>query len=113
VTRFPDAGKPLDANAPRWQVSTQGGSRPRWTADGRGIFFVSLDDARIMRADVRPAGVGFESDVPRVFAELPVMPVARGPFDVTADGRLLLLERTVNAAALSVVTNWRSLMAGR
>jgi Tol biopolymer transport system component len=113
VTRFPDAGKPPDANAPRWQVSSQGGSRPRWTGDGRGLFFVSLDDARIMQAGVRGAGAGFESDVPRVFAELPVMPVARGPFDVTADGRLLLLERTVNAAALSVVTNWRTLMADR
>jgi hypothetical protein len=39
------------------------------------------------------------------------MPVARSPFDVTADGRVLLLERTVNSAALSVVTNWRRAMA--
>jgi hypothetical protein len=38
------------------------------------------------------------------------MPVARSPFDVTADGRVLLLERTVNSAALSVVTNWRAAM---
>jgi hypothetical protein len=42
------------------------------------------------------------------------MPVARSPFDVSADGRLLLLERTVNQGVpLAVVTNWRAVMAGR
>jgi serine/threonine-protein kinase len=109
VTRFPESRQAAEA-APRWQVSTQGGSRPRWSADGRAILFASLDDARILRADVRPGGPAFESDAPRVFAEIPVMPVARSPFDVTADGRVLLLERTINAAALSVVTNWRALV---
>jgi hypothetical protein len=42
------------------------------------------------------------------------MPVARSPFDVTADGRVLLLERTVNQAApLVMVANWPTLMARR
>lgn len=41
------------------------------------------------------------------------MPVARSPFDVTADGRVLLLERTIQGAALSLVTNWRTLMQER
>ena len=110
VTRFPASGNAVDANAPRWQVSTQGGSRPRWSGDERSLLYVSLDDARIMRADVRTGGPAFESDGPRLFAEIPVMPVARSPFDVSADGRLLLLERTINSAALSVTTNWRALM---
>jgi Tol biopolymer transport system component len=110
VTRFPESGHAADANAPRWQVSIQGGSRPRWTGDGRALLFVSLDDARILRAEVRTGGPAFESDAPRVFAEIPVMPVARSPFDVAADGRVLMLERTINSAALSIVTNWRALV---
>jgi hypothetical protein len=73
-------------------------------------LFVSLDDARILRAEVRTGGPAFESDAPRVFAEIPVMPVARSPFDVAADGRVLMLERTINSAALSIVTNWRALV---
>ena len=114
VTRFPGSGPPVDVTAPRWYVSAQGGSRPRWSGDGRALFYVSLDDISIMRAEVRSAGAGFESDVPRVFAEIPVMPVARSPFDVSADGRLLLLERTINQGApLAVVTNWRAVVAGR
>jgi eukaryotic-like serine/threonine-protein kinase len=110
VTRFPESGQAADANAPRWQISTQGGSRPRWSGDGRALLYVSLDDARLLLADVRTGGPVFESDAPRVFAEIPVMPVARSPFDLTADGRVLMLERTINSAALSIVTNWRALM---
>ncbi len=111
VTPFPSSQRPLDASAPRWQVSTQGGSRPRWSGDGRSLTYVSLDDGSLMRAAVRATKQGFESDPPRVLAQIPVMPVARSPFDVAADGRVLLLERTVNSAALSVVTNWRVVMA--
>jgi hypothetical protein len=50
-------------------------------------------------AEVRPADAGLESDTPRLFAEVAVMPVARSLFDVASDGRLLLLERTINQSA--------------
>jgi hypothetical protein len=113
VTLFPASGQPVDANAPQWQVSTQGGSRPRWSGDGRWLYYVSLDDRSIMRAGVRSSASGFESDPPRVFAEIAVMPVARSPFDVSRNGDVLLLERTINSAALSVVTNWRAAMSAR
>lgn len=107
VTRFPASRVAVTAAAPRWQVSTQGGSRPRWSADGRVVFYVSLDDQSILRADVRPSAAGFESDLPRVAVQIPVMPVARSPFDVAADGRLLLLERTISKGVpLAVVKNW-------
>jgi hypothetical protein len=67
-----------------------------------------------MRADVRLGAAGLESDAPQIFAEVPVMPVARSPFDVAADGRILLLERTINQSApLAVITNWRTLLADR
>jgi eukaryotic-like serine/threonine-protein kinase len=113
VTPFPSSRRPVDADAPRWQVSTQGGGRPRWSEDGRSLIYVSLDDGSLMRAGVRTTKLGLESEAPRVLAQIAVMPVARSPFDVTADGRVLLLERTVNSAALSVVTNWRAAAAPR
>lgn len=114
VTRFPRDRNAVSPSAPRWQVSTLGGSRPRWSGDGRALFYASLDVHSIMRAAVRGTAAGFESDVPRVFADIAVMPVARSPFDVTTDGRVLLLERTVNQAApLVLVANWPTLMATR
>jgi Tol biopolymer transport system component len=110
VTPFPSSHNPIEASAPRWQVSTDGGSRPRWSGDGGSLLFVSLEGGSVMRSVVSARNQGFESEPPRVFAQIPVMPVARSPFDVTADGRLLLLETTVHSAALSVVANWRAAM---
>jgi Tol biopolymer transport system component len=113
VTPFPASAQPIDENAPQWQVSTQGGSRPRWSGDGRWLYYVSLDDLSIMRVGVRSSASGFEHDPPHTFADIAVMPVARSPFDVSRNGNVLLLERTVNSAALSVVTNWRAAISGR
>jgi serine/threonine-protein kinase len=114
VTRFPASRNDVTATPPRWQVSTQGGSRPRWSPDGRALFYVPLDESGIMRAEVRLGPAGLESEAPRVFADVPVMPVVRSPFDVAADGRLLLLERTINQSApLAVITNWQTLMVER
>jgi serine/threonine protein kinase/Tol biopolymer transport system component len=113
VTRFPDTRRVVDAGAPRWQVSTQGGSRPRWSGDGRTLYFVALDNLSIMRSAVRTLNVSFEYDAPRVHVEIPVMLVARSPYDATADGRLLVLERTINQAApLAIVSNWTAALAG-
>jgi Tol biopolymer transport system component len=124
VTRFPASHEPVPVSAPRWQVSVQGGSRPRWSGDGRGLLYVSLDERSLMRAAVRtrhPAASGpgssagaFESDTPEVFADIPVMSVSRSPFDVTADGRVILLERTVSQSVpLAIITDWRQLMAAK
>jgi Tol biopolymer transport system component len=114
VTRFPASRNAIAAAAPRWQVSTLGGSRPRWSSDGRALFYVSLDDASVLRAGVHASDAGFESEAPRVFGQIPVMPVARAPFDVAADGRVLVLERTINRGVpLAVVTNWRRILASR
>lgn len=107
VMRFLGPASNAERPGPLWQVSTQGGSRPRWSGDGRALFFVALDDRSIQRAAVRALGTSFESDAPARFADVALMSVARSPFDVAADGRrVLLLERTVNQAApLVVVTN--------
>jgi eukaryotic-like serine/threonine-protein kinase len=107
VTPFLQSAAVPNASSPKWQISVQGGSRPRWAGDGRGLYYVSLDDLRILRADVRTTPAGFESSAPRVYAEIPVMPVARSPFDVTRDNRVLLLERTIShSVPLVVEMNW-------
>jgi serine/threonine protein kinase/Tol biopolymer transport system component len=114
VTAFPQSRSAVPPTAPRWQVSTQGGSRPRWSSDGRALFYPSLDDLSILRADVRGTASGLEHDLPRTVAEIPLMPAARSPFDVADGNRLLVLERTISQRLpLTIVANWRALMAGR
>ena len=43
----------------RWQVSSEGGVQPRWSADGRTLYYLGLD-GRLMRVSVpaRPARSG-------------------------------------------------------
>jgi hypothetical protein len=44
--------------------------------------------------------------VPPLSVEIPVMPVARSPFDVSSDGRLRLDHTISKGVPLVVVKNW-------
>jgi serine/threonine-protein kinase len=44
--------RPFPGPGGRWQVSNAGGVAPRWSADGREVYFLSFD-GRIMAAQVR------------------------------------------------------------
>ena len=76
----------------RWQVSNGGGIEPRWSADGRELFF--LDNGRLMAAEVHTAPT-FE-----VLGLRPLLDVsgfAIDPFhqsyDVASDGQSFLFTR--------------------
>ena len=43
----------------KWQVSTNGGSTPRWRRDGKELFYLA-SDSRIMSVDVKAAATSFE-----------------------------------------------------
>jgi Tol biopolymer transport system component len=51
VRRFPDRGG-------RWQISTSGGSFPKWSADGRAIFYIDDAESRLM---IVPVQLGTDS----------------------------------------------------
>jgi Tol biopolymer transport system component len=97
----------------QWQVSNQGGSRPKWRADGKELFYVGPNASHILAAGVRVAGASFQSDTPReLFPISPVPDNLASPFDVTADGqRFLVVQQSAGAqvaAPLTVVTNWQA-----
>jgi Tol biopolymer transport system component len=100
VTSFP-------APAEKWQVSTDGGTMPRWRRDGRELFYVSLD-GRLMSVDV-PAGPTIRSGVPRLLFETlsPAM-TATDFYDVSSDGQRFLMTLPADQATrpLSVIVNW-------
>ena len=79
----------------KWQLTTDGGSEPRWRADGRELFIRSLDRYSILGVDLA-AGPG--SAAPRVVARLPASDDFEGNprnrlFDAAADGRFLMIQR--------------------
>lgn len=97
----------------RWQVSNQGGHAPRWRADGRELFYLSIDNRKLMASGIRTAAQGVEAETLRELfpASVPADPGYGGyPYDVTADGKRFLIEETTTSqsAPLTVLVNWQA-----
>ena len=58
---------PLGAGG-KWQVSTEGGSQPRWRGDGWEIFYFS-PDRKLMAVEVKAEGSTFEVGVPDRYSD--------------------------------------------
>jgi Tol biopolymer transport system component len=101
VTSFPGA-------TGKWRVSTAGGSWPRWRRDGKEIFFLSLDNAKLMAAEVDSRGTQFSVGTEHALFAARWRPGARYSYDVAPDGRILgatLIEPPTPAPA-TLVVNW-------
>jgi Tol biopolymer transport system component len=78
-----------------WRVSTNGGNHARWSADGRELFYLSLDGTVIMGVEISTDGTSVSVGTPRVVLKTRVRldHVPGGtPFDVARDGRFLVNE---------------------
>ena len=88
-------------------ISTAGGYKPRWRADGRELFYLALDG--MMMAVPVMSGTAFEPGIP-----VPLFKTnATGffPYDVSADGRFLvntLPEFCSTESPITVMLNWQS-----
>ncbi len=100
---------PFPGPGGRWQVSSAGGSRPRWRKDGQEIYFLAADD-KLMAAEVRAQGASLA--VGQVRSLFSVRPKRLGRvYDVTADGRRFLVNTSLqegSATPLTLVANWTS-----
>lgn len=97
VQPFPGPGGKL-------QVSTNGGTQPRWRSDGKELFYLA-PDAKLVAVPVRVSGSTFEAGVPIALFQTRIS----GGYAVAADGRILINTR-VGEAAVSPITlllNWR------
>ena len=43
-------------SAGKWSISTAGGSMPRWSADGRELYWVTLDHQQLIAVDMDTSG---------------------------------------------------------
>ncbi len=89
----------------KWQVSTQGGTRPSWSADGRRLFYLAGD--RVVVAAVHD-GESFSAD-----AAQPVEALGDHiqDFTVAQNGRIVALrEIDPGQPPLTVVRNWEQLL---
>ena len=96
VTSFPTPGA-------RVPVSTEGGNVPRWSSDGRRLYFLHGSRIMVVDVDIETAAENFVAGVPQLVAEADVI-----DFDVTPDGRIIAIwpEGSRGWDRLHVVLNW-------
>ena len=93
----------------RWQVSNEGGQRPRWRADGGELYFFSRPD-RLMAVAVESGAVPHFSAPRELFHE----PIES--FDAAPDGQHFVALRSADTDGnrpLTLVTNWPQLLPQR
>jgi Tol biopolymer transport system component len=99
----------------RVQVSSQGGSEPRWRADGRELFFLRADRTMIaVPVSLHPAFKAAGEPAALFQTRVPILDNPyRSHYDVSADGQRFLAHTApafVRPPAIHVVLDWRALM---
>jgi Tol biopolymer transport system component len=99
------------ASGAKWQVSAGGGSQPRFTRDGKELFYVSAD-RKMMAVQVNTNGASFQAGAPRALFETHILMKedrTGNQYAVASDGQRFLINSTIAAtvaAPISVVVNW-------
>jgi len=101
VMPFPPTGR-------KWIVSSGGGAQPRWRRDGRALYYLSMDGT-MMSVALDPATALPTAAPARLFQTgLDLVYDNNDQYDVSADGRFLLLKPVgeQDRGSIAVVTNW-------
>jgi serine/threonine protein kinase/Tol biopolymer transport system component len=105
VTPFPP---PVSGPGSKRQVSSAGGSMPRWRQDGKEIFYVG-PDRRLMAAEIEAEGETLEVGQVRPLFGIVNMTQGNPWYDVSADGQHFLLRTLPQQKPgdpLTLVQNW-------
>ena len=105
VERFPDFGD-------RQTISTDGGQQPRWSPDGRALFYLGPQANRLMVVAVTTE-TGLSVGTPETVIEGQFFDfLSRSAYDVAPDDRLVLIRRGADTSEneatpqITVVLNW-------
>jgi serine/threonine-protein kinase len=83
--------RPFPGPGGKWQVSTGGGNFPKWSSNGKELFYRSLD-IKIMVATYTASADSFRADKPQLwspgqFTDLSYLGGGIGNFDLHPDGK--------------------------
>jgi len=91
------------------QISTSGGSQPRWRRDGREIYYIA-PDSKMMAAAIQFDGRSLRAATPKVLFQTRIDSIERSPheYDVTADGQKFLINSMPEQAPqpITLYVNW-------
>jgi len=100
----------------KWPVSNGGGSQPRWSHDGKELFYFTPDNT-LMAVSVTTNGETFQPGVPKALFRATVLggtgggPTISWRYDVSPDGQRFLINTAIEeatAAPVTMVLNWQS-----
>jgi eukaryotic-like serine/threonine-protein kinase len=102
--------QPYPGPGGKWQISTEGGTEPKWNRNGRELFYRSGDKMIAVEITTQP---GFAAGTPRMLFEgrYVTAPFPTTNYDVSRDGqRFLMLKPSEQEQAaptqINVVLNW-------
>jgi len=104
------------ASGGKWPVSNGGGSQPRWSHDGKELFYFTPNET-LMAVDFNTSGGTVQLGIPKALFRASVLggtggaPTVAWRWDVSKDGQRFLINTALEEAASSPVTvllNWQS-----
>jgi Tol biopolymer transport system component len=105
--------RPFPGPGGQWQISTEGGTSPRWRADGKELYYVA-PDLKLMAAVVvtqnAAQGPTLTPGTPEAMFQTHIVQAPSKPqYDVARDGRFLIdteLENT-STEPIHLLQNWK------
>jgi Tol biopolymer transport system component len=98
----------------KWVLSSGGGQEPQWRADGKELFYATLENpARIMAVDIVEKDGAIVHGTPHVLFETRLTSGGRNRWVVTPDGKRFLAivpPEEKAATTFNVIVNWPSLL---
>ena len=98
---------PFNRGGGRWQVSSTGGDRPRWSSNGKELFYMALDRT-LMAVSVAVSKESIKLGTAQPLFRTSVIAAAFSLYDVSADGKRFVIASTIQSqnAPVALVVNW-------
>jgi Tol biopolymer transport system component len=109
--RFEIYVQPFPGPGGKWQISTSGGTQPRWARGGKELFFIA-PGGKIMSVEIQTSTI-VEAGTPQVLFSASLKNAPGPPYDVSSDGQRILLNRPIGEESLPPITlvqNWTALL---
>ena len=96
----------------QWQVSSGGGSVPRWARGGRSIFYRRADNTTFAEVEVDGAGASFRVGKTRELALRAYQNWGSLSYDVSPDGRRLVVASPGgdSTSTMALVSDWTAIV---
>lgn len=90
----------------KWQVSANGGTVPQWSKDGKELYYMDPTNS-LLTVPVKSSGGALQFGVPQTLVKNWTI-VGLQFFDVSPDGKKILLDRVAQqvSSSVTVVTNF-------